>query len=118
MPSTVRVNIAQLNSANVITEDLDDVWNTQRGRHATYTTRPDDEQFYDWPTTGETAVYAILTSTAGCQFTFANGVSKWTVNVPSLGVKVRLFVPQAYGEGTTSFSLYSSAAAEAAMIFV
>jgi len=63
MPSTARVTIAQRDSQQLVTENLDHVFDTQFGRHDTVALAAGIDTTITWPTTGELFVY--LTAMGG-----------------------------------------------------
>jgi|SRR5262245_44182936 len=119
MPSTARVVIAQRDGANIITESLDDVYNTQYGRHADVSLPATTSVTVTWPTTGETVVYLVVTvpgATGGDLTLKAVGATDgWVSAIPPLNIKVP-FLFQKH-KTATGFTLTCTVAAESSMVF-
>jgi len=60
MPTTIRIVLAVKQANNYVTENLDDVYNSQYGFHTNISTPIGTEVEVQWPTTGETQVYIRL----------------------------------------------------------
>ena|SRR5262245_63980963 len=120
MPSTARVNIAQRDSLNIITESLDHVWNTQYGRHMQSSLPAATAVTVTWPTTGETMLYLVVTvpgGTGGDLTLKATGATDgFVVVIPPANIKVPFLLQKQ--KTATGFSLTCTVAAEASMVFI
>src|SRR5262245_13173379 len=96
MPSTARVTIAQLNSSNIVTENLDDVWNTQYGRHVSVSADASATYVLTWAP-NESYVYLTVTpiGATGGDFTIftTDQASGWTVAIPPV-ISTRFLLPR------------------------
>lgn len=118
MPSTARVTISQRNTSQTVTESLDDVWDTQYGRHLTYSLVAAQELTVPWPSTGEQFVYISVTSVDNAVGTIAlkpdtTSGSAWIANLLAVD-RVPFMLPR---PTNASFILLASANAEASMLF-
>lgn len=120
MPSTARVTIAQRDTLNIVTENLDHVWNTQYGRHDTVSLVPAVPATVNWPTTGEAYCYVVVTipGATGGDLTFkaVGATDGWVTVAPPLGLRVPILVPKP--KTATGFTLSCAVAAEASVVFV
>jgi len=118
MPSTARINIAQVNSFNRVTENLDDVWNTQYGRHVSV---PVDANATYALTFGPSESYVYFTvmplGAVGGEFTIftLDQASGWIVTLPPV-IATRFLLPRLKNMDSALF--ISTIAANASEVFI
>jgi hypothetical protein len=119
MPSTARVVISQRSTLQTITESLDDVWNTQYGRHMSMPLAAGADASVSWPATGEKYCYIAVVASGATPGTVSvkptGAASAWVTDLPIGGLKTPFLLPKP--NTVVGFVLNASVAAEANMVF-